>query len=421
MTIFVAIPSYRDPELVPTLRDCFDKARWPHDLRVGLCWQHDAADSLGGFADDRRIRVVDVPYSESRGACWARSQCAARYEGEDFILQLDSHHRFIKDWDATLIDMMGLVPSRKPILTTYPPAYSPDGYFSEQPTKVGFDAFTAQGPISTIAIPMTNFTDVDAPIPSRFFAGGFSFSIGRFLEDVPPDPQLYFRGEENSVCVRAFTQGYDLFHPHRIVCWHEYGRWGKPKHWEDHVVEHTTAKLWHELEISGLARFRRLFGIDLLDPSEKFGVYGFGTSRTLRDYERYAGVHFGLQGVEEYTLDHGSPPGPIRGIDDEDWMQSLSRTFRIDIDVDGYQIGEALRGSASWILSLCRDNAVIHAHEFPAANMADLQGRRHSTLHIQYLSRDPANGWKMSAPGAGGREFVGSSERIIAVNTASEL
>jgi hypothetical protein len=420
MTIFVGIPSYRDPELIPTLQDCFDKARWPSDLRVGLCWQHDEADSLGAFADDRRVRVIDVPYVESRGLGWARSQCATRYEGEDFVLQLDSHHRFIKDWDATLIDMMGLVPSGKPILTTYPPAYNPGGYFEERPTTMEFVAFTAQGPITTIKIPMTNFVDLDAPIPSRFFAGGFSFSIGRFLEDLPPDPQLYFRGEEGNMCVRAFTQGYDLFHPHRIVCWHEYGRSGKPKHWDDHVAAHTTTRPWHELEISGLARFRRLFGIDRKDPSEEFGIYGFGTSRSLRDYERYAGVHFGLQGVEEHTFHHRPPPSPIRGIDDEDWIQSLLRTYRIEIDVDSFQTEEALRGSASLKLSLCRDSIVIHEHEFSAAEMAELQGRRHSTLHVQYLSREPANSWKLSAPGAGGREFAGGSEKVAVVDTPSE-
>ena len=420
MTIFVSIRSYRDPELVPTLRDCFDKARWPQDLRVGLCWQHDEADSLCAFADDRRLRVIDVPYVESRGICWARSQCAARYEGERFVLQLDSHHRFIKHWDATLVDMMGLVSSRKPILTTYPPAYDPDGYLEEQPTAIGFSGFTAQGPITTMKIPMTNLAEFDAPIPSRFFAAGFSFSIGSFLEAVPPDPELYFRGEENAMCVRAFTRGYDLFHPHRIVCWHEYGRRGKPKHWDDHVEAQTTTP-WHELEIGGLARFRRLFGIDRRDSSEEFEVYGFGTSRTLRDYERYAGVHFGLQGVEEYTFHHGPPPSPIRGTDEADWKRLLWRTYRIDIDVDSHQIEEVLRGPALWILSLCRDTTVIHEYKFQVAEMAELQRQRHSALHIQYLSREPANGWKVTAAGADGQQFIGNVDKMTAVNIASEL
>ena len=142
------------------------------------------------------------------------------------------------------------------------------------------------------------------------------------------------------MCVRAFTHGYDIFHPHKIVCWHQYSRKGNPKHWEDQGS-------WHELEMNGLARFRRLFRIDRQDPSgERFGVYGFGTLRFLRDYERFAGVHFGLQGVEEHTFRHERPPSPLGGLNEADWLRSLLRTYRADIEVDSHRISKALRGSA---------------------------------------------------------------------------
>ena len=310
MTIFVRIASYRDPELVPTLRDCVDKARWPDDLRFGLCWQHDQTESLGIFAKDRRFRIIDVPYRASGGMCWARRRCAARYDGESFTLALDSHHRFVQDWDAELIKMMELVGSSKPVLTTYPPAYDPgdETRYEKLPNAMAFDRFDSAGPIIMIPTPITNFQDIDTPLPSRFLAGGFSFSIGSFVEDVLPDPVMYFRGEETSMGARAFTHGYDLFHPHKIICWHEYGRQGKPKHWSDHATGVTAS--WHDLEQRGLARFRRLFRLDPHNPSEDFGPYGFGTVRSLRDYEHYAGVNFDLQGVEDYVLSGGPPPNP---------------------------------------------------------------------------------------------------------------
>ena len=37
--------------------------------------------------------------------------------------------------------------------------------------------------------------------------------------------------------VRAFTHGYDLFYPHRVILWHEYTRNYRPKHWDDHTAE----------------------------------------------------------------------------------------------------------------------------------------------------------------------------------------
>ncbi|MEZ5285183.1 MAG: GlcNAc-transferase family protein [Vicinamibacterales bacterium] len=44
------------------------------------------------------------PWQASRGACWARAEIMGRYAGEDYYLQLDSHHRFADGWDELAID-----------------------------------------------------------------------------------------------------------------------------------------------------------------------------------------------------------------------------------------------------------------------------------------------------------------------------
>ena len=44
-TIFVQIASYRDPQLLPTLRDCIAKATRPDLLRFGVCWQRDESEA----------------------------------------------------------------------------------------------------------------------------------------------------------------------------------------------------------------------------------------------------------------------------------------------------------------------------------------------------------------------------------------
>ena len=41
-TIFVQIPSYRDPECQWTIKDLFEKAKHPKQVFVGVCWQYDA-------------------------------------------------------------------------------------------------------------------------------------------------------------------------------------------------------------------------------------------------------------------------------------------------------------------------------------------------------------------------------------------
>ena len=75
MSIFVSIAAYRDPQLVPTISDCIAHARYPHDLHFGICWQH-GPDEPPPDADGARLRVIDVPWHESRGACWARAEVA---------------------------------------------------------------------------------------------------------------------------------------------------------------------------------------------------------------------------------------------------------------------------------------------------------------------------------------------------------
>jgi hypothetical protein len=57
------------------------------------------------------------------GPNWARRKLQDRFDGEEFTRLLDSHHRFVRGWDAMALEMFaGLKKiSRKPILTlTFP-------------------------------------------------------------------------------------------------------------------------------------------------------------------------------------------------------------------------------------------------------------------------------------------------------------
>jgi hypothetical protein len=68
-TIFVQIASYRDPELIKTLRNMIENAKNPQHLRIGICRQYhpeDGFDNLDEFKNDKRFRVLDVLYSESK-------------------------------------------------------------------------------------------------------------------------------------------------------------------------------------------------------------------------------------------------------------------------------------------------------------------------------------------------------------------
>ena len=121
--IFIQIAAYRDPQLILTLKDCIKKAAYPENLVFCIAWQHcdtDTWDNLDEFRSDSRFKIIDIPYNESLGACWARNSIQRLYNNETYTLQLDSHHRFVENWDKECIDMYNQLRKKgydKPLLT----------------------------------------------------------------------------------------------------------------------------------------------------------------------------------------------------------------------------------------------------------------------------------------------------------------
>jgi glycosyltransferase involved in cell wall biosynthesis len=338
--IFIQIASYRDPELINTLDDCIDKADKPENLVFGICWQHsdeDEWDNIDKYKDDKRFKIVDVNYKDSKGACWARNTLQQEYTNEEYTLQLDSHHRFIEGWDTELIKMLkGLQKKghKKPLLTSYISSYNPENDPEGRvkvPWLMNFDRFIPEGAVFFLPATIPGWKDMTEPIPGRFYSAHFAFSLGSFVKEVPHDPEYYFHGEEISIAVRAFTHGYDLFHPHKIIAWHEYTRKGRTKQWDDD-------KTWGDRNTNSHLRNRKLFEMDGLEKDIDFGIYDFGTERTLEDYERYAGVNFKKRSVQEYTKKNNFAPNPpLYG---DEYESSWTRSFKHCINLHRSSVTE---------------------------------------------------------------------------------
>lgn len=282
-TIFIQIAAYRDPELLPTMYDALEKAKYPENISFGICFQErgDSPDyeALKAFP---RGRVIQVEPEQSDGACSARAAVQSLWQGEAYTLQIDSHMRFVPEWDRILLEM--LIPlGENAVLTCYCPGYEP-GRPLEPPRAylLGADYFSFYGILLLMAryFPLA----ADRPVPGAFWSGHFSFSSGRLIQDVPYDPALYFHGEEISFAVRAWTKGYQLFYPHRAVCYHYYERDYRLTHWNDHAG-------WQLRDVLSQQRVRRLLEMEPVE-GERFGPYGLGTVRSLEEYERFSGVDF---------------------------------------------------------------------------------------------------------------------------------
>jgi glycosyltransferase involved in cell wall biosynthesis len=341
MKIFVQIASYRDPQLIPTLKSMLENAKKPKNLRIGICRQYhpdDKFDVLDEYKDDKRFRVVDVLYSESKGVCWARNQVQQLYEGEEYTLQIDSHMRFEKDWDDTFIKMIKQLQKKgfeKPLLTAYVSSFNPDNDPTErirEPWRMAFDRFIPEGAVFFLPETIPGWQNLNEPVPSRFYSAHFCFTVGKFAIEVQHDPEFYFHGEEISIAARAFTHGYDLFHPHKVAIWHEYTRKGRTKQWDDD-------KNWVSKNNTSHKKNRQLFGMDDEEMVD-MGKYGFGTQRTLREYEIYSGLLFSKRAVQQYVLDKHYPPNPLVYETQEEWESSFAQIFKHCIDVGFTQVPE---------------------------------------------------------------------------------
>ena len=340
--IFIQIASYRDPQLVPTIKSIIENAKNPKNLVFGIARQFDPSDGfddLSTYSGDSRFKILNIPHEEAEGVCWARNLVQQLYDGEKYTMQIDSHMRFEPNWDYEFIQMVKKLQKKghkKPLLTGYVSAFNPDSDpigRTKEPWRMTFDRFIPEGPIFFIPETIPNWQELDEPVPSRFYSAHFCFTLGEFSKEVQHNPNMYFHGEEMSIAVRAYTHGYDLFHPHKVLVYHEYTRKGRTKHWDDH-------KDWVNKNNHSHLVYRKLFGMDGLEHEGHDGPYGFGNVRTVRDYEKYSGILFEKRAIQEQTIRKEYPPNTFNYENENDWLNSFSQIFKHCIDIQYSQVPE---------------------------------------------------------------------------------
>jgi Glycosyltransferase (GlcNAc) len=135
-TIYVAIPSMYDTELIATVLDCFNSADNPERVVVGVSLMDDNDTlckvflrELAQYSEQIRFQFNRVTYrnalsliSVGKGRKFAHSM----YRGEDYLLQCDAHTFFSSGWDSKLIALheeASTVTDKKVVLTGYAGRY----------------------------------------------------------------------------------------------------------------------------------------------------------------------------------------------------------------------------------------------------------------------------------------------------------
>ncbi len=369
--IFVSIASYRDQQLIPTIQDCLAKASHPERLRFGICWQHALGEIPPPFAADPRFRILDIDYRQSRGACWARAEIMKLWQGEDWFLQIDSHCRFAPGWDMKMLQEVALTGSMRPVISTYASPFTPADAETREvllgaPQLMAISSFNLEGIPHLKPVEIPRWQVRKQPMRARFLAAGYLFTLGAFVQEVGYDPDLYFFGEEIAMTLRAFTHGYDLFHPHQLLLWHDYVRTYATRHWDDHT-EAETSIAWDKYDAASREKVLSLLR------GESTPTFGLGSARTLADYEAYAGISFASRKIQDHTRRTLEPPNPPA---EPDWQQHI-HPWLVRILVDPKRLAPAaFEEPAFWYVTLQdEDRNEIHRHDFAAEELASFTGQ----------------------------------------------
>eukprot|EP00803_Ostreobium_quekettii_P001537 evm.model.scf_347.10 EVM.evm.TU.scf_347.10 scf_347:75776-79087(-) len=312
--IFVSIPAYRDAECQWTMKDAFEKAAQPDLVRFGVAWQlHPEEDEefvrIAGARSRWKMQVRDVrvPYTEATGPCRARALAQALWHGEGYHLQIDAHTRFVQDWDVKLRqelhDAESMASFGKAVISTYPCAYEGEGPAAQisedgHATLLCADRFDHEGMLRLRSRTLSRRPSEGRPIPSRFWAAGFSFSRSKLLQNVPYDPNLpfLFFGEELAMLARLWTSGWDVFAPTQPILFHQWERKRKTI-WTD-GVHNSALKLQSQNRVMAML----IDGSHYPDANPAGSCHGLGDCRPLSSLWEACGIDLRQKRISERAL-----------------------------------------------------------------------------------------------------------------------
>lgn len=300
--------AFCEPHLYLTVHQLFAKATHPTRIFVGLVDQSENLNPqwLAQFPARKNINYVGLSPIDSRGVSWARSIAFSLYNDQDYLLQIDSHTLFDQGWDEKLIQqhqqLQGTHP--QPLVSTYPPGFKFDAQgraVADEPLKSNDIFRMDRDPDSTLSADraVLQFRVFRTPaessqtthLPGFHVAASFLFTTGDFVYHVPYDPYMYFRGEEQSLSLRAHAKGYQVFHPrHNLIpIYHLYKETGKVyegQHWRaDMDAKRQTAFGW--LQQRSNERTHALF-----TPGSDLGMYGIDDPAHLESFCKLSKIDY---------------------------------------------------------------------------------------------------------------------------------
>lgn len=300
-----------DTELIPTVLNLFEESSNPDNLYVGVSLL-DMNDELAKqfveatkkYSNNIRFEYIEVNdnnYKDLLGVGFGRRRVLDMYDGEDYILQTDSHAMVAKDWDSTLInkfiEAQEFVKNKKVILTSYGGSYT----FTEDGKRVFLDTdpltsdyysrlqfvYYSTGDKYYNLIPrwdilpeymLDNLTKPFAP--ALKFNANFTFGDKQFATESGLYDDAVFFEEEIIQTLNLVKLGYTLVYPildAPVVCHLYTDLWVG-----DYGFRKSLSDYWTEYQVEMVNRCAKQYREYVTAPENK---------QTIKEYGRYARMH----------------------------------------------------------------------------------------------------------------------------------
>ena len=299
--IFISLAAYCDDMLEFTLKSAYNSAKNKENIFFGVVDQNyeNQRELIKTLNFSEQIRYCHTFPDDTLGVSWARHLVFSLYDNEEYFLQVDSHTYFEENWDENLINQYEVLlkKSQKPIISTYPYGFSLDEYGEVIYKKPSGKSVLVLRPKEECTLSKDSFVlqfrakhiTSNEAITGCHIAAGFLFTKGSFIEEIPYDPYLYFHGEEQSLSLRAFTKGWDIYHPSWIPLYHLYKKANtsyNTHHWNGEISKKRDFE-WTYLQKRAKDRLKKLINGKLNN-----SIYGLGSARTMQEYIDFSGIDY---------------------------------------------------------------------------------------------------------------------------------
>ncbi len=238
MSIFVAVPTLKDPDIFNTIVSAFNNADDSSSVFVGVAAFVDEEfyDELSQRTSKIDNLIIDrYDFEINTGTGIGRTYAKLRYDGQDNFLQVDSHTHFEKGWDTALRKMwagaLRETGNEKTVVSGYLPGYIIDnGNLIKLEKYCGYSLFshsklcTPWKRIGWIDFPLGKFSDVhDEFVPASKVSGTFILSDHHYADFSGHVPYMRLYDEEIIQSIELFAEGYALVFPNcEVPLFHHY-------------------------------------------------------------------------------------------------------------------------------------------------------------------------------------------------------